>query len=175
MKNIIKTLLIGYIFAIVVEAINMGIGQGLWKEMFLTVILFYGIFILIGYWYSKRTPNNPGKHFVIFGIIGLMFEWFIFGMNPWSGGNIFVVILIQIGMFSHWTTTTFAPRLLLDEEHVDRRFKHGFLTFYSVGMGLVYALGMLTPPYTRWTLMILGNILVYTLLLPWYIKYIKSF
>lgn len=175
MKDIFKTLIIGYVFAIVVETINMGIGQGLWRGMFLTVILFYGIFILAGYLYAKKTPNSPGKHFVIFGIVGLICEWLIFGMTPWSGGSPIVVLLIQTGMFSHWATVTFAPRLLLDEEHVDRKFKRGFLIFYCIGMGLVYVIGLCTPEKARWTIMILGNVVVYTILITWYVKYIKSY
>lgn len=175
MKNIFKTLIIGYLFATVVEIINMGIGKGLWRGMVLTIILFYGAFILIGYWYGQKTVDSPGKHFMIFGIIGLMFEWFIFGMTPWSGKNPIITLLIQIGMFSHWATVTFAPRLLIDKEHVDRKFKRSFLTFYCIGMGLVYVIGLLTPESERWTIMILGNVVVYTILLVWYIKYIKSY
>ncbi|XMB67236.1 hypothetical protein RI065_01575 [Mycoplasmatota bacterium zrk1] len=175
MKKYVYTLLIGYFFAFVVEIINMGIGKGLWIEMVFTVLIFYGAFILIGYWYANRTQNSPWKHFVIFGVIGLLFEWFIFGMNPWSGGNFIVVLLIQLGMFSHWATVTFAPRLLLDKEHVNTSLKRRFLTFYIIGMGTVYILGFLTPHYARWSLMILGNIIVYTMLLGWYIKYINSF
>ncbi len=174
MSKFIKTLIIGLTFAAIVETINMGIGQGLWIGMILTVLLFYGAFIIVGYWFSTKTEDSPAKHFLIFGLIGLMFEWFIFGMVPWGVGNPLVMILIQVGMFSHWATTTFGPRLLLDEKHDVQGLKKSFLIFYTIGMGMVYIIGFLSPENARWTIMILGNVTVYTILIIWHVKFIKA-
>ncbi len=173
-KKLLKTLVIGWIFAAIVETINMGIGQGLWIGMILTVLLFYGAFILCGYWYSTKSEEKPLRHFLIFGIIGLIFEWILFGMVPWGIGNPFVMILIQTGMFSHWATVTFGPRFLLDEEHDVQGLKKSYLIFYIIGMSLVFILGFLSPEKARWTVMILGNVVVYTILIRWYVKFIKA-
>ena len=71
-KKLLISLGIGWIFAAIVETINMGIGQGLWIGMILTVLLFYGAFILCGYWYSTKSEEKPLRHFLIFGIIGFL-------------------------------------------------------------------------------------------------------
>ncbi len=173
-KKLLKTLVIGWIFAAIVETINMGIGQGLWVGMILTVLLFYGFFILCGYWYSTKSEEQPLRHFIIFGFVGLMFEWFIFGMVPWGIGNPIVMVLIQTGMFSHWATVTFGPRFLLDEEHDVRGLKKSFIIFYIIGMSAVFILGFLSSEKARWTIMILGNVIVYTVLIIWYVKFIKA-
>ena len=101
-----------------------------------------------------------------------MFEWFIFGMVPWGVGNPIVMILIQTGMFSHWATTTFGPRFLLDEDHNVQSLKKSFLIFYVMGMGAVYIIGFLLSG--NWTIMILGNVIVYTILIIWYVRFIKD-
>ncbi len=172
-KKFIISVLLGWVFAAVVETINMGIGQGLWLGMALTVIFFYGSFSVMGYWFSVKKSDPIWLHFVLFGFIGLMFEWIIFGMVPWGGGNVFVIILNQTGMFSHWATVTFAPRLLLDKSGHLKKFQRNFLIFYIIGMTLVYVIGFLSPSDARFTIMILGNVLVYSALIGWYVRYFR--
>ena len=92
-------------------------------------------------------------------------------MVPWGIGNPIVMILIQTGMFSHWATTTFGPRLLLDENHDVENLKKSFLIFYIIGMGCVYTIGLLAG---NWSIMILGNVFVYTILIVWYVRFIKA-
>jgi len=174
MSKFIKTLIIGMILSAIVEAINMGIRQGLWVGMILTVLIFYGIFIAFGYWFSLKTEERPAIHFIVFGFIGLMFEWFIFGQVPWVPVHPLIIILIQTGMFSHWATATFGPRFLLDEEHEVQGLKKSYLIFYVIGMSVVFIIGFLSSEKARGTILILGNVVVYIFLIIWYVKFIKA-
>ena len=170
MSKFIKTLIIGYLFALIVESINMGIGHGEWIGMIFTVLLFYGAFIVLGYLFQDRINESKSLHLIVFGIIGLLLEWFVFNKAPWNGGAVPVIILTQIGMFSHWSTVTFAPRLLLDEEYSSNE-KKSFIIFYIIALTIVFVLGFSSSTDARWTIMILGNLVVYVILLRWYIRY----
>ncbi len=175
MVQFLKTMSVGYLLSFIVEFINMGIGQGEWVGMVLTVLIFYGLFIAVGFALSQWILKNPIAHFLVFGFIGLMAEWFIFGMAPWAGGLPCVMMLIQVGMFSHWASVTFAPRLLLEKDPRYRGLKLRYIISYAIGMGLVFILGLATPAKARWTIMILGNVVVYSFLLVWYVNYIILF
>ena len=162
-----KFLIIGYILSLVVESINMGFVRGNWIGMFLTVLLFYGVIISISFYATQKNINKL-VHFLIFGFMGLQLEWFIFQPDPFSG-HILVVLLVNLGMFAHWATIAFAPRMLLDEENPEKD-KKLFIRTYFISMLTVFGLGILLGDYT---LMIIGNMVVYSVMLYWYIKYIR--
>ncbi len=163
-----RFLFIGYVFAFVVESINMGIVQGDWLGMIITVLVFYGLIISISYFTYQKGVSKP-LHFLIFGFLGLLLEWLIFQPNPFSG-KLWLVIFVNLGMFSHWATIAFAPRLLLDEKTPDK-LKKNFLTIMFVGMGVVFGTTVLSG--NNYSTLIIGNIVVYTILLGSYVKYIR--
>ena len=141
----------------------MGIGQGNWLGMVFTVLFFYGAVILVSYFVTTKSINKT-LHFLLFGLFGLFLEWIIFQENPFAG-NLVIVILINFGMFMHWGLIAFAPRMLLD----DFKYKRSFIGFYIIGMLAVLIIGG-----TNFSMLIIGNVLVYTVLYYWVHKYIKQ-
>ena len=158
-----KYLGIGYALSFIVESINMGIGQGNWIGMIYTVILFYGSVILVSYYFTKRNLNN-WTHFIGFGLFGLLLEWIIFQENPFQG-NIIIVLLINFGMFMHWALVAFAPKMLLTEF----KQKKSFVIFYVLAMLAVVIISM-----GNFSLLIIGNVVVYCILFYWVYKYIQQ-
>ena len=87
-----------------------------------------------------RVALREPVYFVTCGLAGLMIEWFLIGLTPWSNPDAPVVLmaLFQVGMFSFWATVAYAPRLLLARDEPGRWARKAVIRF-SVGyFALVY-------------------------------------
>ena len=93
-------------------------------------------------------------HFVTFGLVGLLTEWFLMapplapcrmlGQVPWP-----VVLGFQMGMCSFWTTVTTAPRMFLNPEENHQRMRKRILRFYIPFFAVVYLVVFSIPDRSR--------------------------
>jgi hypothetical protein len=168
----IQYLIIGLVFAAVVEVINMGILGGNWVGMVTTLLIVYSLFVMIGY---KLRNIGPVIQFAIMGAIGLiLIEWILIGTPPTGSQSILTLFIFQGGIFIYWATVGVAPRLFLDESENARKIKRGFTRFYLGWFALVYIVGLVfTAGNIRFVFMQTTSALGHLLLLRFYIAYFK--
>jgi len=79
-------------------------------------------------------------YYVISGVIGLMIEWLVIGLSPWSNSaaDPLLTLIFQIGIFSFWGSVAFAPRLLLDRRDSAARLRKWYKLFLAFGFGSIY-------------------------------------
>lgn len=123
-----------------------------------TLVVLFPVFLTLVYFSSKLLdrllPTARGRelvHFFAFGLAGLMIEWFLIGLSPWSNpaANLLLMGLFQLGMFSFWAIVAFLPRLFLNADERSRRFRRRMLAFYFAWFALVYVVALSAPASAR--------------------------
>lgn len=146
MSQHIKYILIGLGFATVVEVINMGILQGNWGGMVMTLLVAYTLFISIGYRLQKKYGTTTTRLvivYVIMGALGLIgIEWFLIGTYPNLNQTWVSLFIFQVGIFNYWATVGFGPRLFLDTTTAVKPIQKNFLRFYAVSFAVIYIVGL---------------------------------
>ena len=172
MSKAIQYIIIGLVFATVVEVINMGILGGNWFGMVKTLLIVYSLFIMIGY---KLRNTRPVIQFAIMGALGLiLIEWIFIGTPPSGAQSIVTLFIFQGGIFIYWATVGVAPRLFLDESESVRNIKKGFTWFYFGWFAMVYLVGLVfTVGNIRFVFMQTASALGHLILLRFYIAYFK--
>lgn len=111
--------------------------------------LFFNTLYLGGVYLITRilltTLRNRPKfilfYTVLFGLSGLMVEWFLIGNSPWGNPN-----ASQVGMFAYWACMTLVPLMFLLEKNL--------LQTFIIRYGLIYTalalLGQFTIPAYEW-------------------------
>ncbi len=125
-------------------------------------------------WLSSRLLNRcfvragDLAHFLVYGSVGLLMEWTLMGLAPWSDpkANPLAMFVFQLGMFAFWATVATAPRVFLDSR--GRVTRRRILKFYLPYLALTYVLAFSVPAWAKFatiiSLILLGYLIVGTML-----------
>ena len=164
MKNFIKFLAVGYVFALGVEVQYRLLGR--FNPKALAAAIFLYPFILSLAWLGGRLIDRMIRRqltadiFCYFacGVVGLAVEWFFLANSPAANPN-----ASQIGMFCMWTTFCFGPRLLVRGDGSTRSLRRKIWMFFGGYFVVSTVLGLLIPaPKTRFVVIILTSLVAYT-------------
>ncbi len=180
MKRFLPFLGIGSFFATVEEFLTVVVLKRDFASYVFTLLILFPVFLSFVYFSSKRLDrlfeNDPVRqlaHFLAYGFVGLMFEWFAIGLSPWKDpeGNPLLMLVFQLGMFSFWATVAFVPRLFLGPHELNRRIRKSILRFYVPYFVLVYIVGLSVPADLKFKTIIPLIILGYLTLNFFYLRY----
>jgi hypothetical protein len=121
----------------------------------------------------RREPARDLAHLVVYGGLGLLLEWTLMGLSPWSNpaANPMLMLAFQLGMFAFWATVATAPRAFLDRRGPSCDARRRVLRFYVPYIALVYAVGLSVPGRWRFgtiiPLVLIGYSVVAGFLVHW--------
>jgi hypothetical protein len=151
MRRLLAFIAVGSFFATVEEFLTVVVLHHEVARYLFTLVVVFPIFLTF-VWASsrlldrlaRRPPAQELLHFFLYGLVGLLIEWFLIGLTPWSNPNAHpvVMLLFQLGMFSFWATVAFAPRLFLTPGDVSRRARRAILAFYLPYFFAVYVVAL---------------------------------
>jgi hypothetical protein len=123
-----------------------------------------------------REPARELAHFFLFGFVGLMIEWFLMRLSPWSNpdANPILMLVFQLGMFSFWATVAFAPRLFANPEELSQQTRKWIVRFYVPYFVGVYVVGLSVPERMRFGTIIALIIFGYLFLNVFYARYFRE-
>lgn len=162
-KRYLKFMAIGSFFATVEEYLTVVVLRNDVGSYIFTLIVLFPVYLTIVYLLGRvidRTVRREGVrefvHFQTFGSIGLLLEWFLMGLAPWSDpkANPVLMLIFQMGMFAFWTTVATAPRVFLDPRAPSRVATRRILWFYIPFFTLVYCALPSIPPARRFATLI---------------------
>ena len=180
MKRFLHFLCIGSFFSTVEEFLTVVVLKRDFASYVFTLLILFPVFLSIVYFSSKLLDrlfdNDPVRqlaHFLFYGFVGLMFEWFLIGLSPWRDpeGNPLLMLVFQLGMFSFWATVAFTPRLFLVPHELNQRIRKSILRFYVPCFVLVYVVGLSVPANLKFKTIIPLVIFGYLALNIFYLKY----
>lgn len=128
---------------------------------------------------DRRFQTERAQDFAAFllsGAAGLMIEWFLIGLSPWSNpdANWILMILFQAGMFSFWATVGFAPRLFLKSDSNSRKASRQIRRFYASYFLFVYLIAFTLAPTQRFAPVVCLIVLGYWIVCAVLIGYLKQ-
>jgi hypothetical protein len=180
MKNLIRFVLVGTFFSTVEEFLTVVVLKHDLPSYFFTLLVLFPAFLTFAFVSSqllnrliRREPAREIAHYLIYGVIGLMIEWFLIGLSPWSDPTAKPILmsLFQFGMFSFWATVGFAPRLFIASTGLARETRVSMLRFYIPYFALTYVVA-LTVPMELQIVAIIGLVIIgYALLNLFYLQY----
>jgi len=184
-KRLLAFIAIGSFFATVEEFLTVVMIRRDLAGYVFTLFIVFPIF-LIFVWSSSRLidrlfhrePAQELAHFFAYGFVGLMIEWFLIGLAPWSNPNAnpAVMSVFQLGMFSFWATVAFAPRLFISAKNLSRKTRGAILKFYVPYFVTVYVISFLVPEHMKFVVIISLVVFGYLFLNVFYVKYfLRSF
>ncbi len=180
MRKILAFIALGSVFATVEEFLTIVVLKRDLATYLFTLLILFPVFLLFVYFSSRLINRFTGKeplreliHFFLYGLIGLMIEWFIIGLSPWSdpSANPIVMFVFQLGMFSFWATVAFIPRLFLNPQELNQRIRKSILKFYIPYFIIVYIIGLAVPESLRFITIIFLIVFGYLFLNLFYLKY----
>ena len=180
MKSFVAFVVIGSAFATVEEFLTVVVlRRDVPSYLFTLLVLFptyLGVVYLSGRVLDRLVGRGPARdlaHPLAFGALGLLLEWTLMGLSPWSNpaANPLLMFGFQLGMFAFWATVATAPRAFLDQSVPGRETRRRILRFYVPYFVMVYVVGLSVP--ARWRfgtiipLIVIGYLVVAGLLLGW--------
>lgn len=180
MRKILAFIALGSVFATVEEFLTIVVLKRDLATYLFTLLILFPVFLLFVYFSSRlinrftsKEPLRDLIHFFLYGLIGLMIEWFIIGLSPWSdpSANPIVMFVFQLGMFSFWATVAFIPRLFLNPRELNQRIRKSILKFYIPYFIIVYIIGLAVPESLRFITIIFLIVFGYLFLNLFYLKY----
>ncbi len=145
MKNLLSFILLGLLFAAPGEILNQLLARHDFRAFRITMTS-YTVPLLIGFWVGKALSAVFSQfsarliHYLLFGALGLMIEWFLLGnapvLDPFQ-------IITQPGMFTFWGTMLLAPYLIMEAGF--RELKRSFAKFFIAFSLLYLTVGLLVP------------------------------
>jgi len=180
MKRFAAFIGIGSFFATVEEFLTVVVLKHDVASYVFTLLILFPVFLTLVFLSSKLLDKlwqtEAGRelaHFCTYGCVGLMIEWFIIGLSPWSNpdANPFLMLGFQLGMFSFWATVAFAPRLFLASNESARRAGKSIVMFYVPYFILVYGVGLSVPAHVRFVTVILLVIAGYLIVNVFFVIY----
>jgi len=175
-----KFLTVGTFFATVEEFLTVVLLRHDWKAYLFTLLLLFPAFLTMVWASSRmverffqREPARELAHFIIYGAVGLVIEWFVIGLSPWSNpqANPMLMALFQLGMFSFWGTVAFAPRLFTRPQKSNQDVRRAIVAFYVPYFAAVYGVAWFLPAERRFGIVILLIIFGYLSLNVFYLKH----
>jgi hypothetical protein len=155
MKKFLTFLAVGSFFSTVEEFLTVVVLRHDVPSYVFTLVVLFPVFLTFVYFSSRLLDRLSGgkparelAHYFAYGFVGLMIEWFVIGLSPWSNpeANPFLMLLFQLGMFSFWASVAFLPRLFMNPQDLSRNISRSILKFYVPFFALVYLLGLSIPP-----------------------------
>jgi hypothetical protein len=182
MNTTLKFILIGLVFAGVEEFLTIAVIKEDLSGFFTVISLIFPIYLIIVCFSSKIIDHFWKKepadviYFFTYGITGLLIEWFMIGLSPWSNpeANPCAMFIFQVSMFSFWVTISFAPRILIDKRKKFYKIKKRMLKFYISWSAMSYVIAFLIPPQLRFVILIPLIIVGYSLMNVFYVMYFKK-
>jgi hypothetical protein len=179
MKRFVGFLAIGSAFSTVEEFLTVVVlRHDVPSYVFTLVILFplyLGFVFVFGRFVLERLVRDREAqdvvHFLTFAAVGLVLEWTLMGLAPWSNpdANPFAMFVFQLGMFAFWGTVATAPRIFLDPRESCRRTRRAVLLFAIPHAALTYSVGLSAPVRLRFPiiipLIIVGYLVIAAILL----------
>jgi hypothetical protein len=179
-KRFIRFALIGSAFATVEEFLTIVVLRRDIPSYVFTLLVVFPAYLSFVYFSSRiidrlisREPVRDLVHLLIYGSLGLLFEWSIMGLSPWSNpaANPLFMLAFQVGMFAFWTTVSTVPRVFLDRQTPGRFARRRILRFFVLYFTVVYGVGLTVPEHLRFavviSLIIVGYSVVLGLLFKW--------
>lgn len=180
MRNWLKFVLVGSLFATVEEILTVLVLRGDAGAYLFTLFILFPVFLTF-VWVSSgllRRLIGRGRlheliHYFLYGLIGLAIEWFVIGLAPWSDptANPILMVLFQLGMFSFWATVAFAPLLFVSLAEPARRARRSLLRFFVPYFAVTYVLALLAPPNLKFVVIIGLIVTGYLSLNIFYMRY----
>ena len=173
-----KFFLIGLLVAALEEFITQGVLKNdLVGWIIPTIIAFLPFLVvarLLGRILAKKLEEWQATlaYYAAAGGIGLLFEWFVIGLTPWSNPNL-LQIPFQFGMFSFWGTVAFAPRLLLDRRDAVARVRKSYRRALLLAVVVTYYLTFAASHETQFLTGIVSVIVSFILLNYFCFAYIR--
>jgi hypothetical protein len=127
---------------------------------------------------ARRQPIQELAHFFVYGLVGLMIEWFAIGLSPWSDSdaNALLMLVFQLGMFSFWASVSFLPRLFSNVGELSVQARKSILKFYIPYFIITYIIAFLVPGSLKFVTIIPLVLFGYLFLNVFYWRYfLRSF
>ena len=116
-------------------------------------------------------------YYITCGGIGLMIEWFLIGLAPWSGGlgaDPLLMLVFQAAMFSFWATVAFAPQLILDKRSIVSELRRWYKRFLTIGFVGIYFVTLASAKPNQFLSGIVSVMILFLSLNLLHFKYIRS-
>jgi hypothetical protein len=171
---------IGSFFATVEEFLTVVVLRHDLASYVFTLLVLFPIFLTFVWWSSRaigrfvrREATQELAHFFVYGIVGLLIEWFVIGLAPWRdpNANPLLMLVFQLGMFSFWATVAFVPRLFMNTGALSRNTRKAILKFYVPYFTIVYAISFLAPKPVKFVTVVALILFGYLSLNLFYLKY----
>lgn len=176
MKQFVKFILIGLLFATVGEfVLNILILNSLSDYLFTFIIYFL---LLVFIYYSSKIINFLFRkkltaniiYYLTYSLLGLMIEWFLLGNSPSGNPD-----ANQIGMFSFWAAVCMMPRIFTDKNKNLIKLKKSVILFFIPYSVIMLIAGILLPASSKLFLLVWLITIGYTFMNIFYVIYfIKS-
>jgi hypothetical protein len=145
MTQFLTFIALGLLFAAPGEVLNQILAR---HDLlaFRSTMISYAVLLTIGFFAGKGLGRVCGKfkalllHYLVFGFLGLMVEWFLLGNSPVLEP---FQVITQPGMFTYWGTMLLAPWLMMDPDFA--ALKRRFIAFFT-GFSLLYLFVAVTLP-----------------------------
>jgi hypothetical protein len=182
MKKFLTFIAVGSFFATVEEFLTVVVIRHDFGSYLFTLLILFPVFLTLVWGASRltdrlarRPPARELLHFFTYGLAGLLIEWFLIGLSPWSDpqANPALMLIFQLGMFSFWATVGFAPRLFTTPGDLSSRTRKGILRFYIPYFIVVYLIGFLLPQQLKFIVLIALIVLGYLALNLFYLRYFR--
>jgi hypothetical protein len=179
-KKFLNFIAVGTFFSTIEEFLTVVVLRGDIPAYFFTLLVLFPIFLTFVYFSSRLLdsflgdqPRRELAHYFIYGFLGVMIEWFLIGLSPWSdpNANPMIMLVFQLGMFSFWGTVAFAPRLFNNMNELSKAIRSSILGFYIPYFVIVYLVGFIIPGQFKFPVIISLIIFAYLFLNLFYLKY----
>ena len=180
MKKFAAFIAVGTFFSTVEEFLTVLVLKHDFASYLFTLLILFPVFLTLAY-FSSRLPDRlvHGRraqeltHYFVYGLAGLMIEWFLIGLSPWSdpSANPLVMFVFQLGMFCFWATVGFAPRLFANTDEWSRKTRGSILKFYLPYFLVAYLIAFLAPKEARFLAVIGLIILGYLIVNVFFLRY----
>jgi hypothetical protein len=182
-KRYLRFLAVGTIFSTIEEFLTIVVLKQDVGAYVFTVLILFPVFLTLVWvcwlaidWLMTTPVCRELFHFFAFGTIGLMFEWFVIGLSPWSNVNAHPLVMLgfQLGMFSFWATVSFAPRLFIESTELAQRTRRSILRFYVPYFAVAYVICLSAPRELKFVTIIPLVLLGYLSLNLFYVRYFRA-
>jgi hypothetical protein len=183
MQKFLAFLGIGSFFATVEEFLTVVVLKHDLGSYIFTLLILFPVFLTFVYFSSRVIDRfihtrsmQELTHYLTYGVLGLMIEWFLIGLAPWSdpSANPLVMFVFQLGMFSFWATVGFAPRLFTNTDELSGKTRRTILKFYIPYFVAAYVIAFLVPQNGKFLaiigMIVLGYVIVNTFFVRYFLK-----
>ena len=179
-RKFLSFLVIGSFFSTVEEFLTVIVLKHDFVSYLFTLFILFPVFLTFVYFSSRLLDRlvpikrmQESIHFFLYGFIGLMIEWFLIGLSPWSdpGANPLIMLVFQMGMFAFWGTVAFAPRLFTNTDKLSRKTRKTILKFYIPYFVVAYLIAFILPQNGKFSAIIGAIILGYFIVSAFLLRY----